>query len=77
MPVNEVVPADGTLFLYVRTPRGLDDFGFAEELGRRGLLVLPAPVFHHRGYFRLALTASQPMIDRARHVLVRQATDGR
>jgi aspartate aminotransferase len=73
----EVVPADGTLFLYVRTPRGLDDFGFAEELGRLGLLVLPAPVFHHRGYFRLALTASQPMIDRARHVLVRQATDGR
>ena len=73
----EVVPADGTLFLYVRTPRGMDDFAFAERLGRLGVLVLPAPVFHHHGYFRLALTASQPMIERALHVLANEATDGR
>jgi aspartate aminotransferase len=61
----QVVPADGTLFLYVRTPPGRDDMAFTRLLARRGVLVLPAPVFHHRGYFRIALTASEPMLARA------------
>jgi aspartate aminotransferase len=65
----EVVQADATLFMYVRTPPGFDDFAFTEQLAARGLLVLPAPVFHHRGYFRLALTASGDMLNRAQTVL--------
>jgi aspartate aminotransferase len=64
-----VVRADATLFMYVRTPPGMDDFAFAEQLAATGLLVLPAPVFHHKGYFRLALTASEPMIARAMSIL--------
>jgi aspartate aminotransferase len=55
-----------TLFVYARTPRAFaDDFGFASELARRGVLVLPAPVFHHHGHFRVALTGTSWMIDRA------------
>ncbi len=60
-----VAPADGTLFLYVATPEGHDDLAFAERLAAQGVLVLPAPVFHHRGYFRIAFTAAESMLDRA------------
>jgi aspartate aminotransferase len=55
----EVVQADGTYFLYVRTPGRLDDFQWAERLlETQHLLVAPAPLFHHHGYFRIALTAA-------------------
>jgi aspartate aminotransferase len=60
-----VVPPDGTLFLYVRIPDAADDFSFIEELASHGVLGLPAPVFHHSGYFRLSLTGSEPMLERA------------
>ena len=69
----EVVPADATLFLYVGTPDGRDDFEFTRELAEAGVLVLPAPVFHHRGYFRLALTASRDMCERGLAILQRAA----
>jgi aspartate aminotransferase len=69
----DVVPADATLFLYVRTPAGWDDFDFAERLAAAGVLVLPAPVFHHAGYFRLALTGSEEMLERALDVLEEHA----
>ena len=53
-----VTPPDATMFLYVQNPSLYDDdFEFVEELAAAGLLVLPAPVFHHRGFFRLSLTA--------------------
>jgi aspartate aminotransferase len=60
-----VVPPDGTLFLYVRTPDAADDFSFIEQLAGHGVLALPAPIFHHSGYFRLSLTGSEPMLERA------------
>jgi aspartate aminotransferase len=60
-----VTPADATLFLYVATPRGRDDFAFIRELAGLGVLALPAPLFHHRGYFRLALTGSTRMLEGA------------
>jgi aspartate aminotransferase len=66
-----VVPSQATFFLYPETPGG-DDFAFTERLARRGVLVLPAPVFHHRGHFRLALTARDEMIDRALAVLAEE-----
>lgn len=57
---------DGTLFVYVRTPPGHDDdFAFVEALATKGVLALPAQVFHHRGHFRLSLTASEDMLARA------------
>lgn len=66
----ELSEPDGTLFLYVRTPSAHeDDFAFVQALAQRGVLVLPAPVFHHRGWFRLSLTASLEMVARALPVL--------
>jgi aspartate aminotransferase len=66
-----VVRPDATVFVYVRTPGGYDDFEFAEVLAQREVLVLPAPVFHHRGYFRIALTGSEQMLERALPILDR------
>jgi aspartate aminotransferase len=60
----QVTPSQATFFLYARTPRG-DDFEFAEQLASRGVLVLPAPVFQDRGSFRLSLTATDEMVERA------------
>ncbi len=68
-----LVPPNATMFVYVRTPSSYDDFGFVEELAAAGLLVLPAPVFHHRGYFRLSLTGSEPMLEQALSILGRLA----
>ena len=59
----DVVPSQATFFLYPRTPGG-DDFCFTERLAQRGVLVLPAEVFHHRGHFRISLTASDDMLRR-------------
>lgn len=60
--------SDATFFLYPKTPAG-DDFAFAEALGERGVLVLPAPLFHHRGHFRISVSASDEMVERALEVL--------
>jgi aspartate aminotransferase len=60
----EVVPSDATYFLYPRTPSG-DDWSHAEKLAREGVLVLPAPVLHHRGHFRIALTCTDAMLEKA------------
>jgi aspartate aminotransferase len=65
-----VTEPDATLFVYVLTPpHYADDFAFVERLASRGLLVLPAPVFHHRGHFRISLTGSDDMLGRAAQVL--------
>lgn len=60
----EVVPSQGTFFLYVRSPEE-DDFAFAERLAERSVLVLPSSIFHQAGHFRISLTASDDMIERA------------
>ena len=69
----DLAPPDATLFVYAQTPSSCDDFDFTRELAAAGLLVLPAPVFHHRGYFRLSLTGSEPMLERALSILARFA----
>ncbi len=63
-----VVDSDATMFLYVQTPPGRGDFDFVDGLATEGVLALPAPCFHHEGYFRLALTASESMLRRALQV---------
>jgi aspartate aminotransferase len=68
-----VVRPDATLFVYVRTPGGADDFDFVAALASEGVLVLPAPVFHHAGYFRLSLTGSEHMMEAALPILKRFA----
>jgi aspartate aminotransferase len=64
-----VVEPDATMFIYVRTPPPYEDLDFVAELARKGVLALPAPVFHHRGYFRLSLTGSERMLTRAAPIL--------
>jgi aspartate aminotransferase len=66
-----VVRPDATLFIYVRTPSGFGDFGFIERLASASVLALPAPIFHHEGYFRLSLTGSEEMLERALPILAR------
>jgi aspartate aminotransferase len=63
-----VVPSQATFFLYPEC-RGEDDLALTERLARRGVLVLPAGVFHHRGHFRISLTARDDMLARALAVL--------
>jgi aspartate aminotransferase len=58
-----VAPAEATLFVYVATPEGCDDLDFTRRLAEAGTLVLPAPVFHHRGWFRIALTGGARMLE--------------
>jgi aspartate aminotransferase len=67
-----VVRPDATLFIYVGTPAGHEDFSFTEKLASASVLVLPAPVFHHAGYFRLSLTGSEEMLERALPILREQ-----
>jgi aspartate aminotransferase len=64
-----VVNPDATLFIYVQTPTGGDDFDFIAELAFAGVLALPAPVFHHTGYFRLSLTGAEHMLESALPIL--------
>jgi aspartate aminotransferase len=64
----DVEPSHGTYFLYAQSPDP-DDFRFTELLGRRGLLVLPAAVFHHCGHFRVCLTAPDASVAKAAQVL--------
>jgi aspartate aminotransferase len=65
----DVVRPDATLFVYARTPDGVEDFEFTAALAAQGMLVLPAPVFHHEGYFRLSLTGSERMLEQALPIL--------
>jgi aspartate aminotransferase len=65
----QVIPSQATFFLYVRSPED-DDFAFVERLAEHSVLVLPSSVFHHKGYFRISLTASEDMIERALPVFV-------
>ena len=67
------VPPEATMFIYAQCPSPNDDFEFVEDLAAAGLLVLPAPVFHHDGYFRLSLTGSELMLEQALSILTRFA----
>jgi aspartate aminotransferase len=64
-----VLHPNATLFVYVRTPSNTDDFDFIAKLASEGVLALPAPVFHHTGYFRLSLTGSEQMMESALPIL--------
>ncbi|HEX5146491.1 MAG TPA: aminotransferase class I/II-fold pyridoxal phosphate-dependent enzyme [Conexibacter sp.] len=62
----EPVTPDATLFVYARVPDGWPgDEAFAAALARRGVLVLPAALFHHAGFVRLAMTEPADRLERA------------
>ncbi len=64
-----IEPSEGTYFLYPQSPTP-DDFQFVELLAEKGVLTLPASVFHHRGHFRVSLTAPDSHVERAAQTLV-------
>jgi aspartate aminotransferase len=62
---------EGTFYLWVRSPEP-DDVAFCLRLAERNVLVLPGTVCEAPGHFRISLTASRDMIERALPIL-RQA----
>jgi aspartate aminotransferase len=55
---------EGTFYLLVRSPIE-DDWAFVDMLAARDVLCLPGTVVEEPGYFRISLTASDEMIERA------------
>ena len=55
---------EGTFYLFPRSPIP-DDEAFARDLAERGVLVTPGAVFETPGYFRICLTATDEMCERA------------
>jgi aspartate aminotransferase len=59
----DVHAPEGTFYLLPRSPWA-DDMAFGRELAARKVLVLPGTVLEFPGFFRISLTASEPMIER-------------
>lgn len=59
---------EGAFYLWGAAPGG-DATAFVAALAERGVFVLPGTVFNSPGYFRISLTATTPMLERALPVL--------
>jgi aspartate aminotransferase len=55
---------EGTFYLFPRSPVG-DDEAFVRLLAGKGILVMPGTIFETPGYFRICLTATDEMCERA------------
>lgn len=60
----ETVTPEATFYVMVRSPLP-DDAAFTRALAEEDVLVLPGVIFELPGWFRISLTASDEMIDRA------------
>jgi aspartate aminotransferase len=60
----EVLPPEGTFYLWARWPGG-DPAALWNRLADRDVFVLPGSIMHAPGYFRISLTASDEMVERA------------
>ncbi|HXG37032.1 MAG TPA: aminotransferase class I/II-fold pyridoxal phosphate-dependent enzyme, partial [Dehalococcoidia bacterium] len=60
----ETVCPEGTFYVTVRSPTP-NDLQFVELLAEHNIFCLPGTVIELPGYFRLSLTASEEMIERA------------
>ena len=60
----ELRAPEGTFYLWVRSPDP-DDEAFCRLLAERGVLVMPGTVFEVPGHFRISLTGTADMLDRA------------
>ena len=68
---------EATFYLLVRSPMP-DDLAFARRMAEDKVLVLPGAGFEMPGYFRISLTGTEAMFDRALPVLeraIKEATD--
>lgn len=66
----EVNSPEGTFYLLPRSPVP-DDRAFCASLAEHGVLVLPGYVVELPGYFRISLTATDEMVERALPVFAR------
>jgi aspartate aminotransferase len=55
---------EGTFYLWGAAPGG-DAVAFADRLAEHGVLVMPGTLFERPGDFRISLTASTDMVERA------------
>jgi aspartate aminotransferase len=69
----EMVPADGTFYLFPRTPGG-DDAAFVKEAMDNLLLLVPGSAFGCEGHFRLAYCVDDVTVDLAVERLPHAAT---
>jgi aspartate aminotransferase len=60
----DVLPPEGTFYLWTRWPAGEAD-RLWNELADRNVFVLPGSIMNAPGYFRISLTASDEMVERA------------
>ena len=60
----EVLLPDGTFYLWTKWPPG-DPEAHWNRLADRDVFVLPGSVMNMRNYFRISLTASDSMVERA------------
>lgn len=60
----EVVTPEGTFYVVVKSPEP-DDLAFSDRLAEQGVFILPGAIFDMPGYFRISLTATMEMIERA------------
>jgi len=60
----QVLPPEGTFYLWSKWPAG-DPVEMWNSLADRGVFVLPGSVMNAPGHFRISLTASDAMVERA------------
>ena len=60
----EVLPPEGTFYLWSRWPEG-DTEKFWNALVDRDVFVMPGAIMNAPRHFRISLTASDAMVDRA------------
>ena len=70
----EVTRPEGTFYLWGRAP-GDDGQGFCDALADRGVYLMPGTLFRQPHHFRISLTATMTMIDRALPDLLDVAAD--
>jgi aspartate aminotransferase len=60
----EVTTPEGTFYVVAKSPES-DDLVFSDRLADNGVFILPGTIFDMPGYFRISLTATMEMIERA------------
>ncbi|MEO8669176.1 MAG: aminotransferase class I/II-fold pyridoxal phosphate-dependent enzyme, partial [Bauldia sp.] len=71
-----VLPPEGTFYLWVRWPQG-DAARMWETLADSDVFVMPGSVLNAEGWFRISLTASDAMVERALPVFATAAAGGK
>jgi aspartate aminotransferase len=66
----EVDTPEGTFYLLVRSPIE-DDYEFVRGLAKEHVFVMPGTMFELPGHFRISITATDDMVDRALPVFER------